>query len=354
MPWSMWTTWSPGREAVQQVLGHDPPERPRPAHPHRPEQLPVGDDDVAVRATREAAVEAPVDERDATRRHRLRQAVDGRRQDVRVREQLREARRLVGGEHDPGAVAPPARHGGRRCPRWPRAAAAGSCQPNGLPPGGAPSASLSQVSSSVRASSSRFFQSRGSGYGRGPALGQLAGRLQLAPPVLALGPQEVRRGRDLRGLVEHPDRLAQVVEAGARRKDAAPQLRRVAQLADLEVGQVRGEPLAQLVGDLAHPRPQQRRRSPRSAGTPRRAAGSPRRPRPRPAGRPGRTRAAIRSHPRTTPRARAAADRPGRCPRCRRAARTRRGRRPPRPARSPAPRARGAPSPGSGGGPGAA
>ena len=43
----------------------------------------------------------------------------------------------------------------------------GSCQPNGLPPGGASRTSLSHVSSSVRAAVQRCFQSRRWGYADG-------------------------------------------------------------------------------------------------------------------------------------------------------------------------------------------
>ena len=54
---------------------------------------------------------------------RLREAADGRGQDVVVGQQLRQARRLVGGEHDPGTLA---RASGARSPagrRWAPAAA---------------------------------------------------------------------------------------------------------------------------------------------------------------------------------------------------------------------------------------
>ena len=59
-----------GGEALEDVARDDPPERLRAADPHGPEELAVGDDDEAVGAAGEAAVEAAPDERDGARRRR--------------------------------------------------------------------------------------------------------------------------------------------------------------------------------------------------------------------------------------------------------------------------------------------
>ena len=46
----------------------------------------------------------------------------------------------------------------------------------------------------------------------GQLLGQLAGALELGAPLVGLRPEEVGRRGDLGRLVEHPDRVAEVVE----------------------------------------------------------------------------------------------------------------------------------------------
>ena len=278
--------------------------------------------------------------------------LDGRGDDVRVAQQLRQARRLVRREHDP---QPSRRQRATVAARSPMAAggSSGSCQPNGLPPGGAPSASLSQVSSSVRAASSRAFQSRGVGVGRRPALGQLAGALQLAraarpPATTGSRPRPSTSAGSSMNQMPSP----RWSSAGAGREVAAPELGGVAQLALLEVREVR-RPGARAAGRRRCPA-ESRSAAPASRRQQELARGqqaSPPRPRPRPAGRPGRRRAATRSRRRTTRCAPAAAARPGRRRRCRRGARTRPGRRPRATPRSPARPARGGRAPASGAGP---
>ena len=83
-------------------------------------------------------------------------------------EELRQARRLVGGEHDPGAVALASASTASARRAGPAGGRTGSRQPNGLPDAAPPRAiatssggSDSQVSSSVRDATSRRFQSRG-------------------------------------------------------------------------------------------------------------------------------------------------------------------------------------------------
>ena len=137
----------PGREPLQDVPRHDPPERPRPTHADRAEQLPVGDQDDAVRAAGEAAVEAPVDERQATRRRRVRQR--GWWALARMSASASSSASRADWSDASTTRAPSARQRATVAAMDPMGTGGrdGSCQPNGLPPGGAPSASLSQVSS---------------------------------------------------------------------------------------------------------------------------------------------------------------------------------------------------------------
>ena len=144
------------------------------------EQLAVGDEDEAVGPAGEAAVQAPLDERDRAGRRRLGDPVDDADGDARLGEELRQPRRLVGGEDD--AVArPPC----QRLDRLARSGAAraggsdGSRQPKGSPdaePAAGhrrPAASDSQVSSRVRAPSEPRSSSRAA---RGSVDGQCSGR----------------------------------------------------------------------------------------------------------------------------------------------------------------------------------
>ena len=156
------------RQPLEDVARDDPPEGSRPADPDGPEQLAVGDEGEAVRAADEAAVEAPLDERDGARRRRLPHPADDRDRVAGLAEEVGQPRRLVRGEDDPGPV---------RCASRRRASASrparpagrtGSRQPNGSPDDSAPRAIAassggtdSQVSSSVREATRRPFQSRG-------------------------------------------------------------------------------------------------------------------------------------------------------------------------------------------------
>ena len=156
------------RQALEDVARDDPPQRLRPADPDGAEQLPVGDEGEPVRAAVEAAVEAPLDERDGARRRRLRDPADDRDRVAGLVEELGQPRRLVGGEDDPGAVgAATRRRASASRPARP-AGRTGSRQPNRSPDDSAPRAIAtssggtdSQVSSSVREATSRLFQSRG-------------------------------------------------------------------------------------------------------------------------------------------------------------------------------------------------
>ena len=97
------------RQALEDVARDDPPERPRPADADGPEQLAIGDEGEPVRAADEAAVEAPLDERDRAGRRRLPHPLDDRDRVAGLAEQVGQPRRLVRGEHDPGAVGSPRR-----------------------------------------------------------------------------------------------------------------------------------------------------------------------------------------------------------------------------------------------------
>ena len=119
-----------GREALEDVPGHDPAHRLRPADADVAEQLAVGDEDEAVRPAVEPAVQAPVDHRHGARRWRLRDRVRDAGRVAALLEELREARRLVRGDDDAGArfdapavLAEPADPPLRRCARRGPAAA---------------------------------------------------------------------------------------------------------------------------------------------------------------------------------------------------------------------------------------
>ena len=325
-----------GLEALEQVAGHDPAHGPRPAHADGAEELAVGDEDEAVRAAGEAAVEAALDERqrrpvgsgswrtlDRARR-RCRRRPGSRRDGPTGRRPAR-----------PGHPRPPAAH--RRGQR-----ADGRRRQDRLVPAegvaaraARPSASGSQVSSSVRAASEGPLPVARPGVGRRPARRQLAGPLQLRAPLLGLlVPGSSATAAIVAGLVDQPDGLAEVVEGGGRRQVAAPQLRGVAERAVLEAREVRRS----ASGSRAAWRPRRSRSASRRAAAQEELAGRQERPPPRRArcraGRPGRRRAATRPRRRTTRRAPARAGRPGRRRGCRRAARTRRDRRPRARARS--------------------
>ena len=110
MPWSMCTTELARLEPLQQVLGHDAPKNPRPTNTNGAEQLAIGDHARAFRAAGKAGVEAAIDEREATGRRRFAQRGDGRGDRCpALAQDLRQARRLVGGQDDAHALAAPAR-----------------------------------------------------------------------------------------------------------------------------------------------------------------------------------------------------------------------------------------------------
>ncbi len=223
----------------------------------------------------------------------------------------------------------------------------GSCQPNGLPPGGASAASLSQVSWSVRAVDRRSlpgsrFRDRhpASPPGSSPAVSRSARRSS------ACAHRKVAAASMSPGSSTTRMRVLQMVERRGRREQAAPGLRRVPQRAALQRREVRGEAIRQPVRAC---RPSRCRSSaPLAAGEQELARGQePGHAAPvrHPAGRPDRTRASTRSRRRTTRRAPAVAARPGRRRRGRRDGSSRPGRRPRAPSRSPGPRARAAPGP---------
>ena len=289
-------------------------------------------------------------QREAARRRDRVEPLDRRGHDVRLGQQLREAGRLVRGEDDPGALAAPARDGGAD-------AADGGRRQGRLVPAEGIAARRRAVGVRLPGELERARRvQRGlpvarRGVGVRPAPGQLAGRLQLARSLVGLGLQGVEGGADVGRLVDEPDGVADMVERRGRRQDAAPDLRRIAQRPRLDEAR---RSAARRSGSRVTMRPSRASKSARlaSASTGRRNSLAGRsataRADRRRAGRPGRRRAATRPRRRTTPRAPAAAGRPGSSRRCRRGARTRRDRRPRAPTRSPGPRGDGGPAPGPG------
>ena len=67
-----------------------------------------------------------------------------------------------------------------------------------------------------------------------PGLRQRAGALELGASLVGLRPEEVGRGRHVAGLIDDPDLVADVVEAGCRREVAGPDLGGIGELALLE------------------------------------------------------------------------------------------------------------------------
>ena len=223
------------RQALEDVARHDPSKRPRAAHPDRPEQLAIGDEGQAVRATGEAAVEAPVDERDRAGGRRLPHPLDDRDRLPGLGEQVGQPRCLVGGEHDPGAVgsprgdridqapgpagwqdrlAPAERVAGRQPAPRHRDALGWLRFPGQLERPRRDQPALPVARAEVR---------------RGPVLGQLAGLDQLAPSLVGLAPQELGGLGEVTRLVEDQQRAGgDVVEPGRRREVGRPDLGRVA------------------------------------------------------------------------------------------------------------------------------
>jgi hypothetical protein len=94
-------------QPLEDVARDDPPKGARPPDAHRAEELAVGDEDKSVGAAGEAAVEAALDQRDRSRRRRLGEPVRDTDGMAALPEQLGEAWRLVGREHDSSAVLLP-------------------------------------------------------------------------------------------------------------------------------------------------------------------------------------------------------------------------------------------------------
>jgi hypothetical protein len=247
-----------GLETLQEVARHDATERPWTPDADRAEELAVGDQDEPVGSAREAAVEASGDERHAAGGCGLVQTVDGCGDDVRLGQDLLEPRRLVGGKDHPGALTAPALDGG--------ADAADRGRRHGrLVP-------AERIAAGRRAFDLRLpAQLQGSRGAQGrlpsarrqvrlrPPLGQLGGRLELSRSLRGLCLQGGEGRLDLVGLVDDEDRVGDVVEAGGRGEDAAPDLGRVAQLPGLdEAFVIGGEALREPRHDAAEARLEQR------------------------------------------------------------------------------------------------
>ena len=221
-------------QALQDVTRHDPPEGLRPADTDRAEQLAVRDEGETIRAADETAVEAAFDERHGAGRGRFLHPRHDRHGMAALAEDVRETRRLVGGEHDPRAVSTPGRDGfdqssgtagGQdRLPppeRITRGEAAARHRdilrrdrfPGQLQRPGTQEATLPVPWREVR--------------GR-PVLGQLAGGDQLRAPLVCLAPQESRGLGDVARLIEDEERARlEVIEAGRTGQVGGPDLGRV-------------------------------------------------------------------------------------------------------------------------------
>ena len=194
-------------EPLEDVARDDAPEGLRAADADRPEQLPVGHEDEAVRAALEAAVQAALDEDDGAGRRRLGRVDDGRGM-TRLVEQLRETRRLVAGEDDPTAVALPRLHRAadrRSSPRgqdWlaPAEHVAGAQAARRERRGFGLLRLPRQLERPAR-DEPRLPRPRPD-VGGGPVLRQVAGLDQLGPALVRLAPEELRGFGDVARLVE--------------------------------------------------------------------------------------------------------------------------------------------------------
>ena len=192
------------REALEDVARDDAPERLRPPDADRPEQLAIGDEREAVRATDEPAVEAALDQRDGARRRRLPHPLDDGDRVAGLAQHVGQARRLVRGEDDPGVVGSPGLDGLDK-------STGTTGRQDGLPP-------AERVARRERAAGHRDVLGRdrlpgelegprgdeaalpvaGRQVGRRPVLRQLAGLDQLRAALVGLAPQEARRPRRCR------------------------------------------------------------------------------------------------------------------------------------------------------------
>jgi hypothetical protein len=222
------------RQPLEDVARNDPSEGLRPPDPDRPEQLAVRDEDEAVRATLEPAVEAPLDQGHAARRWRLRGVDDGRRMAGLI-EQLRETRRLVGGEDDPQPLLLPAGDRTADCRRTARGQ-------NRLAP--TEYVARAQPASGERDRLRRLRLPRQlerpardeprlprprPDVGRWPVRRQVAAVDQLGPALVGLAPEEVGRLGDVAGFVDDEQRvLRHMVQPGRRCEEGCPHLRGVA------------------------------------------------------------------------------------------------------------------------------
>ena len=164
-------------QPLEDVARDDPAHRLGPADADRAEQLAVGDEHQPVGAADEPAVEAPLDEGDRAGRRRGVDPADGGDRTTGFAQQLGQPGGLVGGEDDPLAVRRPSASTASTIRPARSPGTLGSRQPNrspelSPPPAIASDGSDSQVSSSVRAPSSRDFQSRGGRYVAGQSFGR--------------------------------------------------------------------------------------------------------------------------------------------------------------------------------------
>ena len=243
-------------------------------------------------------------EGDRARRRRLPHPLDDRDRVAGLAEDVGQARRLVGGEDDPGAVGSPGRRRPRQVDRHDRAAGPARASRTGRPttarrgPSRRPRAGPdSQVSSRVRERDEAALPVARRQVRRRPVLRQLAGLDQLGAPLVGLAPQERRRPRRCRrarrARAGCPDRCGRGRSPGRggrprpRRRhrrpspgSPSPRRRRPRSGSVVEAGEVRGEALRESRGGPAEAVADRGGATRRAAGTPTRAAGRPRRSRP--------------------------------------------------------------------------
>ena len=264
------------RQPVEDVARHDPAQRLWPPDADAAEQLAVRDEDEPVGPAGETAVEAPLDERDGAGQRRLSDPVDDRHGPALLGEDLGEARRLVGGEHDAPAVGGPGfdrdvELGGalERQGRLPPAEEVAAAQPAAGDRRVLRRLRFPGQLEGPRAQHPRLPVARRQVRG-GPVLRQVPGALEVLAALVRLAPQELGGVGDVAGLVEHEEGARiEVIERGRRAQDAGPHLGGVADVergagtsgrrrvgGRLETLQVGSQALGQSGRPSAQPRPE--------------------------------------------------------------------------------------------------
>ncbi len=229
------------RQALEDVPRDDATHRLGPPDADVAEQLAVRDEDQAVRTAGEAAVEAALHEDDGAGRWRLGDGRGDAGRVARLREELGQARRLIGGDDD----APSRISGGvrgqpaldRRAQLRRPARRQGRLAPAERVPGRESSARDRRVRGSLRLPGQldrpRGKEPRLPGAPPEerfrPGLRQVAGPDQLLPPLVRLSPQELAGLGEVSRLVEDEQRARiDVIQCGVRSEDRGPDFGRIA------------------------------------------------------------------------------------------------------------------------------